>query len=271
MTEQTNILTKAISAALKAGEAIMAIYNDPTEDFGVERKADNSPLTKADKAAHGVIVDALTSIGFPILSEEGREMAYSERAEWGAFWMVDPLDGTKEFIKRNGEFTVNIALIEGGTPTMGVVYVPALKDLYFAAEGVGSFKIAGIVDSADASLEQLVERAMKMPFAAEHEGTVVIASRSHMSVETEEFVQKLTDEGHDVKLLNCGSSRKICLVAEGTADFYPRFAPTMEWDTAAGHAVAKYAACEVTHTDGIEPLVYNKENLLNPFFLVKQM
>ena len=241
-----------------AGKEIMRIYDDPEQDFGIERKADNSPLTIADKAAHRCIAAMLQGTGIPVLSEEGRHESYTVRAEWDRMWIVDPLDGTKEFIKRNGEFTVNIALVEDGTPVLGVVYVPVKDVLYYGVVGEGAWKRTSGGEP------------VTLPLSETHEGFVVVASRSHLTPETEAYVQEMRRRHDDVRLVSSGSSIKICLVAEGTADAYPRYAPTMEWDTAAGDAVARAAGrCVVSCEDG-KPLRYNKESLLNPWFLVSK-
>ena len=259
----------AIRAALDAGKAIMDIYNDPASDFEIERKSDDSPLTKADKKAHEIIAMALSVTPFTLLSEEGKAIPYEERKNWNTLWIVDPLDGTKEFIKRNGEFTVNIALVKEGVPVLGVIYVPVRKELYYGTEETGAFKINQIDSTNQPSLNEVLTNALRLPLASAHQGIVVVASRSHQSEETIEFIDGLRKQGQPVTLISSGSSLKICLVAEGTADVYPRFAPTMEWDTAAGHAIARAAGCEIYHIDEKTPLHYNKENLLNPWFIVK--
>ena len=265
----SNYLYLAIRAALDAGKAIMDIYNDPNADFGVEQKADNSPLTKADKAAHCMITHLLSVTPFPVLSEEGADIPYNERKGWHTFWLVDPLDGTKEFIKRNGEFTVNIALIEKGVPTAGVIYVPVRKELYFGSFNEGAFKATGIDYDHQPASTEIRSKAKRMPVSSLHQGVVIVASRSHMTEDTRMYIDNLRKQGVPVTLISSGSSLKICLVAEGSADVYPRFAPTMEWDTAAGHAIAKAAGCEVYHIDEKTPLCYNKEDLHNPWFIVK--
>lgn len=265
--EQHDIL-KAIDAALKAGEQILSIYEDPASDFQIERKADNSPLTIADRKAHQVISKMLSDTPYPILSEEGRSIPYKERSRWESLWIVDPLDGTKEFIKRNGEFTVNIAWVSGSLPRMGVIYVPVKRILYFADERLGAYKLEGITSREDATLGELMARAVKLPSDKGHEGYVVVASRSHLTPETEQFVKEARTNHRKVEMVSKGSSIKMCLVAEGLADVYPRFAPTMEWDTAAGHAIVRAAGGEIYRTDVYEPLHYNKENLLNPWFIV---
>ncbi|EJX10207.1 3'(2'),5'-bisphosphate nucleotidase [gut metagenome] len=261
----------AVKAALQAGREILSIYDDPASDFQIERKADNSPLTIADRKAHEAIVGFLNETPFPVLSEEGKHLGYEVRSQWNSLWIVDPLDGTKEFIKRNGEFTVNIALVQQSVPVAGVIYVPVKKDLYFALEGVGAFKCTDIASlpCEDMTLEQLMAGAQALPVDGVRDHFVVVASRSHLSPETEAYIADLKKEKENVELVSSGSSIKICLVAEGKADVYPRFAPTMEWDTAAGHAIARAAGMEVYQAGKEEPLRYNKEDLLNPWFIVE--
>ena len=254
-----DLINIAREAALKAGAEIMSVYK--SSDFKVEVKADQSPLTKADKAAHHVIYALLKKTGLPILSEEGKHIEYTKRKEWDTFWLVDPLDGTKEFIKRNGEFTVNIALIRKSTPVLGVVYVPMLEEIYYASED-GAFKATvnnGMINQ---------ETQKKLPGKRELDHFVVVGSRSHMSKKTEDYIETLNRKGKPLKIISKGSSLKICLVAEGAADCYPRLGPTMEWDTAAGHAIAKYSGKKVNIYPDNVPLIYNKENLLNPYFVV---
>lgn len=266
--EQQYILN-AIDAALQAGEQILSIYNDPASDFQIERKADNSPLTIADRKAHETISRFLSDTPFPLLSEEGKHLPYSERRAWETLWIVDPLDGTKEFIKRNGEFTVNIALVHRSVPVMGVIYVPVKKELYFGADDGGAYKLSGITARDGRSWEELTAEAVRLPEAKGHDRFVVVASRSHLTPETEAYIDEVKRTHADVELISSGSSIKICQVAEGKADVYPRFAPTMEWDTAAGHAIARAAGMEVYQAGKEEPLRYNKEDLLNPWFIVE--
>jgi len=256
--EKRELLNIAIKASLEAGKEIMKIYTDPSRDFGVEKKADNSPLTLADKAAHKCIAACLSDTHIPVLSEEGRHNPYEDRKQWKRLWIVDPLDGTKEFIKKNGEFTVNIALVEDGVPVVGVVYVPVKDVLYYGIVGDGAWKKTG--NSTSVSL----------PLEKSHDGYVIVASRSHITPETEIFVDEMRRTHDKVTLVSSGSSVKICLVAEDSADSYPRYAPTMEWDTAAGDAVARAAGSVVTDATTGRPLVYNKEDLHNPWFLVQR-
>ena len=258
------LLIKAINASIKGGHAIMDVY---ASDFAVEHKDDNSPLTLADKNCNKVIENHLLGTDIPFLSEEGATITYSERKDWEYSWLVDPLDGTKEFVKRNGEFTVNIALIHNGNPIMGVIYVPVKEELYFAMQEIGSYKVR--VNSVIKNLETLIELSNSLPIDYKRENYVIVGSRSHMSAETEVFLDEMKKKHGDVKVLAVGSSLKLCMVAEGKADAYPRYAPTMEWDTGAGHAIAKYAGFSVKQYNSSEDVVYNKENLLNPWFLVK--
>lgn len=262
-------ILNAIDAALCAGKDIISIYDDPASDFEIEKKADNSPLTIADRKAHETIAKILQNTPFPLLSEEGKHLPFVERHKWETLWIVDPLDGTKEFIKRNGEFTVNIALVHNSVPVMGVIYLPVKRELYFADEEIGAYKLSGITARAEATLDELMASAVRLPDKVGHDKFVIVASRSHLSPETEVYIEEMKRHHSDVELISSGSSIKICLVAEGKADVYPRFAPTMEWDTAAGHAIARAAGMEVYQAGKEEPLRYNKEDLLNPWFIVK--
>jgi len=245
--------------AVRAGEAILEIY---ARDFEVEFKADESPLTEADQRANDIIVAALEERypDIPIISEETRALPYETRKEWTSCWLVDPLDGTKEFVKKNGEFTVNIALIYDGEPVAGVVYRPVTGSMYFASQGDGAF----LIEEVGAAVRLHNDKH----YSTEAEVTVV-ASRSHLSQEVEDFVAELRDGGKQVEFQSAGSSLKLCLVAEGKATVYPRFAPTMEWDTAAAHAIVTEAGRSVLNRETGEPLRYNKEDLLNPWFIVE--
>lgn len=256
MLEQINI-NDIIAIAHKAGNVIMEIY---TKEFTVEYKDDNTPLTKADKNANAVIVEGLSTLAvkFPILSEEGKEVPYDERKNWEYFWMVDPLDGTKEFIKKNDEFTVNIALIHNGIPVLGVVYAPALKEMYYAKKGQGAFKDGN-----------------KLPLYTNPDPKKilrVVASKSHLNPATQDYINQLAKTTASIECVSKGSSLKLCMVAEGSADLYPRLAPTMEWDTAAADAIVRESGniTAMFHSSSteIQPfLLYNKENLLNSCFI----
>lgn len=269
MNNTQNLLKTAIVAALQAGRDIIHIYNDPAQDFGIEKKADNSPLTLADKAAHHRIMGFLEPTGIPVLSEEGRHLPFEERSAWDCLWVVDPLDGTKEFIKKNGEFTVNIALVRNQIPVMGVIYVPAKDLLYWGSED-GAFKATVTCGETFPDVEEILSGGKRLPLETSgRDSFVVVASRSHMSADTQAYVDEMQRLHGKVELLSSGSSIKICMVAEGAADAYPRYAPTMEWDTAAGDAIARAAGCSVINAETGSPLKYNKEDLLNPWFLVE--
>ena len=264
MMEYSDNLKIAISTSINAGIEIMKIYE--SDDFGIEIKGDDSPLTKADKASHGVIVTALSSTGIPVLSEEGTNIQYSERANWNVFWMIDPIDGTKEFIKKNGEFTVNIALIQKGKPILGVVYAPVIQEIFFAENGLGSYKkiqVQTLEDFENATITDLTSVHPPSTYT-------LVVSKSHMNEFTQEYIDKKEREHGTIYTASFGSSLKICKVADGSANCYPRFGPTMEWDTAAAHAVAVIAGCSVTQDDEQSDLRYNKEDLLNPYFIIQR-
>jgi 3'(2'), 5'-bisphosphate nucleotidase len=259
------LLKTSILAALEAGKEILEIYK--SDDFEVEIKGNNSPLTKADKASHNVLVSYLEKTGIPILSEEGKSISYEERKDWNQLWILDPIDGTKEFIKRNDEFTVNIALVENQKTILGVIFVPALGDLYFSTIELGAFKIN--VDLSSFDVNSIIESGAKLPLQREDKIFTVVASRSHMSKETEYYVSEMKELHGKVKLISKGSSLKLCMVAEGKADCYPRFAPTMEWDTAAGQAICEHAGFDVIDWETKKTMLYNREELLNSWFLVR--
>ena len=252
-----NLLKPIIETSYLAGEKILEIYNDNNYKSSIEIKKDASPLTIADKASNNVIVNSLNKINnkIPILSEEEREIDYSTRKKWNLFWLVDPLDGTKEFINRNGEFTVNIALIENNTPIMGVVYAPVLNKLWYGLKNHGSFVINDKKNPTKILKKEPSKNTIK-----------IVSSRSHAN---NEKLKNYLKQFKKYELVNMGSSIKMCLVADGSAHYYPRFGPTMEWDTGAAHAVVKYANGNIYNIDTNEELVYNKENLLNPGFIVK--
>lgn len=263
-----DLLKNAIHASIEAGKAILNIYN---QDFTVETKSDNSPLTQADKNSHNVIKEALTGTNLPILSEEGKLLSFHERKDWDTFWLIDPLDGTKEFIKKNGEFTVNIALIKNGAPILGVVYVPVKGILYYGTAEEGSYMVNIPADATSLEIDNKLEKGQAIPLAEIPTHYTVVASRSHNTPETDAFIEERKKQYGQVELISAGSSLKLCLVAEGKAQVYPRLAPTMEWDTAAGHAVAKFSGCRVYDYATNNDLAYNKENLLNPWFVVERM
>ena len=283
------IFSRAIVAAVKAGEVIMQIYDDPNADFEVELKADNSPLTIADRRANEVIVSQLIKTPYGIVSEEGAPCL--DAGSQGGCWIVDPLDGTKEFIKRNGEFTVNIAYVEDGKPKAGVIYVPAQETLYLTdiEEGTAlrflNLKPSDLrqIVSDDGEPEQYAQRLMdflrngseKLPVTEGPREFSVVASRSHLNAETAEFISELRQEHGEISTVSRGSSLKLCLIAEGKADVYPRFAPTMEWDTAAGHALVKAAGKDVyivekgAKNHSGKPLIYGKSDRHNPWFIAE--
>ncbi|MDT8389212.1 MAG: 3'(2'),5'-bisphosphate nucleotidase CysQ [Lentisphaeria bacterium] len=263
--------TAVANLSTRAGAAIMAVY---TQDFHVETKADASPLTAADLAAHTVICDGLNALSTdPVLSEESQGIAYEDRAAWTRFWLVDPLDGTKEFIKRNGEFTVNIALISGGAPVAGFVFAPVLKKLYCGLFGVGAFVTSvapGEAVAAITDFARVPEAYTRLPKpSTAPAGTLrVVASRSHRNQETDDLIARLSVGHTTTEIVSSGSSLKLCLVAAGEADVYPRLGPTMEWDTGAAQAIVEAAGKTCVEFNSQKPLRYNKENLLNPYFIV---
>ena len=254
----------AIKAAIEASKDILTIYK--SDDFEIESKEDNSPLTKADKAAHNIISSILQESKIPILSEEGKSIPYETRKYWDKLWIVDPIDGTKEFIKRNGEFTVNIALIENNKPVIGVILAPASGVLYFSEKNMGAFKSTTNLDYFNP--ENLLAEALPLPLNHENKAYTVVASRSHLSKETEAYVENLRTKHGEVKFISIGSSLKLCMVAEGKANCYPRFAPTMEWDTAAGQAICEAAGFQVIDFKTKKSMIYNREDLLNNWFIV---
>ncbi len=262
-----NNLKIAIQAAVHGGLEIMKVYGQ--DDLGLEYKDDKSPLTLADKRCNDIINSYLCKTEFPIISEENRQLDFEERKDWDTCWIVDPLDGTKEFVKRNGEFTVNIALVKNGKPLIGVIYVPDTKELYVAdvsQKKAGKFILNQhevIVDDLDLNANRIGPKKTSTKLVR------VVGSRSHMSDATENYVESLKRIYEKVDIVSKGSSLKFCLVAEGKADVYPRFAPTMEWDTAAGQAICEAVGLQVISKETDEPLLYNKENLLNPWFIVK--
>lgn len=260
------LLVTAIAAAISGSAKILDIY---WQDFEVEFKEDKSPLTLADRLAHDAICKVLKSTGLPVLSEEGKNIPYEVRKEWDRFWMVDPLDGTKEFVKRNGEFTVNIALISNGKAVMGVILVPVSGVLYFASRPAGAFKIS-LEGINDPGIVSMMKNAESLPLQSSPDRVTVVGSRSHPSPETASFISNLKETRPDLDFISIGSSLKMCLVAEGKAHIYPRFGPTMEWDTAAGQAIVEIAGGKVVQANTGEVVLYNKPDLLNPWFVASR-
>jgi 3'(2'), 5'-bisphosphate nucleotidase len=272
-------LLKAIQASIQAGQAILDVYHS---DFTVDYKTDSSPLTLADKRSHEVIVKHLSEFEIPILSEEGKNIPYAERKTWNQLWIVDPLDGTKEFVKRNGEFTVNVGLVKNHKPVMGVIFVPDKNVLFFAADGLGTYKLdinlsPEVLESNQSNknqeerLNEILELADRLP--ANHSPLpvyTIVGSRSHQTPELKAYIEEKRKELGDIEFIAAGSSQKFCVVAEGRANIYPRLGPTMEWDTAAGQAIAENAGAKVIRYDNQQPLTYNKEDLYNPYFIVKR-
>lgn len=248
-------LPAVITIAEQAGQAILRIYQQDSTAFNITGKDDLSPLTAADLASHNLIVRALSELApqLPVLSEEAADISWDVRQTWQRYWLVDPLDGTKEFIKRNGEFTVNIALIEQGEPVLGVIHVPVNGKTYYAVKGAGSFLREQGKDT-------------QLTVAPVPKVLRVVGSRSHPSPQLQDYLQQFAE----YELLSVGSSLKFCLIAEGKADIYPRFNPTMQWDTAAGHIIATEAGASVVF-DGLTDNIYQREQLLNPGFIVSSI
>lgn len=243
----------------EAGEAVMRVYS---REFTVEEKEDRSPLTEADRRSNEILVAGLRLQfpGIPLITEEDKAGAYDERSEWRTLWLIDPLDGTKEFINRNGEFTINVALVHDGAPVLGVVYQPVDDRMFHADHREGAWVVERDGDA------RRLEAGLHY---SELDVVRVVASRSHRTPEVDKFISGLETDGKQVEVSSCGSSLKICNVAAGKADVYPRFGPTMEWDTAAAHAVARFAGRNVVDHATRDPLVYNKPDLHNPWFLVE--
>ena len=250
--KENNWLNIAKEAAKKAGDKILQIYGN---EFSVSYKEDKSPLTIADQKANDIIESYLLKTNIPILSEEGKLTEYKDRKNWKLLWIVDPLDGTKEFVKRNGEFTVNIALVKNGKPILGVIFVPVKGWLYYG--------------SSNGSFREINEKKVKLPLDKKSTNFKVVGSRSHQSPETKEYFEDIKKRKKNVEIVSMGSSLKICLVAEGSADVYPRFAPTIEWDTAAGHAIANHAGKKLIDLNTKKEMTYNRQNLKNNWFIVE--
>ncbi|MBT8180641.1 MAG: 3'(2'),5'-bisphosphate nucleotidase CysQ [Eudoraea sp.] len=260
-------LQLAIKAAIKAGEAIIQIYSSST-GIEVTNKEDNSPLTAADRKSNEIINSYLDLTGIPIISEENNQINYHTRKYWELCWIVDPLDGTKEFIKRNGEFTVNIALCKEGSPIFGVIYVPVNRELYYGNVEEGKAYKAKLDNEHNLTAKLFSEKDRIFPSKIPGDTFRIVGSRSHMNQETLDYIDLVKGKYNNIEIVTKGSSLKFCLVAEGKAEVYPRYAPTMEWDTAAGQAICNAVGLTVTSRETNESLKYNKKNLLNPHFIV---
>ena len=261
------LLPYAFNAAVRAGAEIMKIYN--SDSYNIEVKSDNTPLTIADRLAHNKIKEVLGATRIPILSEEGRAMLYEERKNWEMFWLVDPLDGTIEFIKRNNEFTVNIALMADNECIGAIVYVPYLGKVYFAERGFGAMLIEGIVPDEQANYTngEIRAHSKMLPLTTNtHDKFRIAVSRSHQTAETAQYIDQMREKHPDIEIIEQGSSYKFCLLAEGAIDYYPRTTTTYEWDTAAAELILREAGGEVRSLPDYQPLRYNKENLNNPWF-----
>lgn len=266
------LLASLFNAAVRAGAAIMQIYKE-RDSYDVTLKSDHTPITRADRMAHQVIRESLGTTRIPILSEEGREMRFEERCNWEMFWLVDPLDGTLEFIKGNNEFTVNIALMESNRAIASVVYVPYLKKIYLAELGAGAWLKEGVEPDAEAnySFERVLEGLVRLPREGEKQGPLRVAvSRSHQTEETAAHIDTLRKEHPDLEVVEQGSSYKFCLLAEGVVDYYPRTTHTYEWDTAAGELILREAGGSTLALPSNERLLYNKEDLHNPWFVARR-
>lgn len=258
------LLELAINAALQAGEEILRIYG---AGFSVEKKSDNTPVTEADRSSGRIIESVLKASQIPVISEEESLADYSERKSWKRVWIVDPLDGTKEFVKRNGEFAVNIALVEDCKPVIGVIYAPVLKELYFGSRDRGSYKVLQAEPSQKPG--SLIASAIRMPSHTLPKTHTLVASRSHLSRDINAYLSQLEHVYGSVGMINTGSSIKQCWVADGRAHEYPRFGTTMEWDTAAGQCLLEEAGGSLIGFETQLPLVYNKVNMQNPFFVAR--
>ena len=249
----TELIPDLIRISQEAGKAILNVYN--SEDLGIKHKSDNSPLTKADQASNDIICDGLKKLPlrYPIISEENKETDYATRKFWRRCWLVDPLDGTKEFIKRNGDFTTNIALIENGEVMLGLVGIPITDEIFWAVKGEGAFRF-------NAGKNEKLQAAQ---FKSSDKGLKIMASRSHLNEETRNFISHFTKP----EIVSRGSALKFLLLANGEAHIYPRIAPTMEWDTAAAQIILEEAGGSLIVHETSKPMRYNRENLRNPAFI----
>lgn len=265
MFKYTELCYLAYKAAQQASKAIMKVYDS---EFDVQFKVDQSPLTLADLQSNTIISRVLSQSGYPILSEENKEVSYEVRSSWDTFWMVDPLDGTKEFINKNGEFSINIALISNGFPIIGLLYIPVTNSIYFAIEKFGSYYLESDNTTID-SFDELIKFSRSIKHKTDSNQLIRVGtSRSHLSQETLDFVDSLVKKGKQCELIPSGSAQKFGFFAQGKLDIYPRLAPTMEWDTAAGQLIAEEAGGEVITLPHSNRLSYNKLSLTNPHFIV---
>jgi 3'(2'), 5'-bisphosphate nucleotidase len=266
----TDLFQSSFKAAVTAGKRILEIFN--TEDFQVSMKSDNSPLSSADKEAHEIIKRQLIHSRIPILSEEGRDMQFEERKSWDILWIVDPLDGTRQFIQKRNEFTVNIALVVGGNPLFGVVYAPAMGDMYFGIKDMGAFKIhIGNRDLSSFSFQQIIEESKKLdPSSKISDKYTILVSYHHVNKETLEYIEEMRKTYPEIEVKKVGSSLKMCMLADGIGDLYVRFTDTYEWDTAAAQTILEGVRWSINAIDTNKPLTYNKESLLNPYFICKK-
>lgn len=267
------LIAEQFNAAVRAGAEIIKIYKH-SDDYDISLKSDRTPITIADRLAHKAIKASLGKTRIPILSEEGREMAYEERKNWDLFWLVDPLDGTVEFIKENNEFTVNIALMQNNICISAIIYVPYYGKIYVAEQGQGAWLVNDIApsQSANYTYSDIVARRLALPLAEQkHDDFIVAVSRSHQTPETHEHIDSLRTQHPNLKVVEQGSSYKFCMLAEGAVDYYIRTTTTSEWDTAAGELILKEAGGITTIYPTNKELAYNKESLDNPWFIAKRL
>lgn len=260
------MLLQAIKASIEAGKAILEVYKT---NFDVDFKEDKSPLTLADRRADDIIREMLKSTNLPVISEEVEVPDYEIRKNWPQYWLVDPLDGTKEFVNRNGEFTVNIALIENNKSVVGVIYAPTIDLLYFCNRRE-AYKLENAEDHANkcSFVSELIQNSTKLPLPKSEKPFTIVASRSHQNPETKAFIEDIQTQYSEINIVSKGSSLKLCMIAEGIADCYPRFGPTSEWDTAAGHAIVNVSGGKLLLAENpTQEISYNKPNLLNPSFI----
>jgi 3'(2'), 5'-bisphosphate nucleotidase len=261
-------LIDIINIVKEASKEVLSVYN--SKDYGILTKEDKTPLTIADRKSHNIIFNHLRRMvsHIPVLSEEGKNIPYEKRVNWHLFWLIDPLDGTKEFIRKNGEFTINVALIEKNSPLLGVVAVPVRDEIYFGIAGNGAYKVKDVSKININHEEVLYKVAKRLPQSCFREKIIVVGSRSHSDEKTEGYIQKLKSLS-EIEVIPVGSSYKLCYLAEGLADVYPRFGTTMEWDIAAGHIILKEAGGRIYNAITLSELVYNKPCLENPPFIAE--